>query len=224
MATTLQKLLKVQAELKAPKGQYNSFGKYKYRSCEDILEAVKPHLEKQKLVLTLTDEVLEISGRFYVKSTATILDAESDNVISNSICSEAYAREDETKKGMDGSQITGGASSYARKYALNGLFLIDDTKDADATNKGQEEASESPTATCSDCGKAIHGYKGKGRDGKAHTWSAEFIAKNSKEKTGRCLCFDCWMKESDRMREQAEQNRMDGEYQAIIHEDAGDRA
>lgn len=122
-----EKLSKVQSELKAPKGQYNSFGKYKYRSCEDILEAVKPLNAKYGVVLTVGDEVVEISNRFYVKATATFVDIESGEKIINT----ALAREDDAKKGMDGSQITGTASSYARKYCLNGLFCIDDTKDAD---------------------------------------------------------------------------------------------
>ena len=122
-----EKLSKVQSELKAPKGQYNSFGKYKYRSCEDILEAVKPLNAKHGVVLTVGDEVVEISTRFYVKATATFVDIESGEKIINT----ALAREDDSKKGMDGSQITGTASSYARKYCLNGLFCIDDTKDAD---------------------------------------------------------------------------------------------
>ena len=122
-----EKLSKVQTELKAPKGQYNSFGKYKYRSCEDILEAVKPLNAKHGVVLTVGDEVVEISNRFYVKATATFVEIESGEKIINT----ALAREDDSKKGMDGSQITGTASSYARKYCLNGLFCIDDTKDAD---------------------------------------------------------------------------------------------
>ena len=122
-----EKLSKVQTELKAPKGQYNSFGKYKYRSCEDILEAVKPLNAKHGVVLTVGDEVVEISNRFYVKATATFVDIESGEKIINT----ALARENDEKKGMDGSQITGTASSYARKYCLNGLFCIDDTKDAD---------------------------------------------------------------------------------------------
>lgn len=122
-----EKLSKVQSELKAPKGQYNSFGKYKYRSCEDILEAVKPLNVKHGVVLTVGDEVVEISNRFYVKATAVFVDIESGEKIINT----ALAREDDAKKGMDGSQITGTASSYARKYCLNGLFCIDDTKDAD---------------------------------------------------------------------------------------------
>lgn len=122
-----EKLSKVQSELKAPKGQYNNFGKYKYRSCEDILEAVKPLNAKHGVVLTVGDEVLEISNRFYVKATAVFVDIESGEKIINT----ALAREDDAKKGMDGSQITGTASSYARKYCLNGLYCIDDTKDAD---------------------------------------------------------------------------------------------
>lgn len=122
-----EKLMKVQAELKAPKSQYNSFGKYKYRSCEDILEAVKPLNAKHGVVLTVGDEIVEIANRFYVKATATLVDIESGEKITNT----ALAREDDAKKGMDGSQITGTASSYARKYCLNGLFCIDDNKDAD---------------------------------------------------------------------------------------------
>ena len=125
--TIYQKLLEVQAALKAPKGQYNSFGKYKYRSCEDILEAVKPLLKEIGVCLILKDEVEKIETRYYVKATAKFIDIETGAYEEGS----AYAREDESKKGMDGSQITGTASSYARKYCLNGLFLIDDTKDAD---------------------------------------------------------------------------------------------
>lgn len=131
-----EKLMKVQAELKAPKGQYNSFGKYKYRSCEDILEAVKPLNAKHGVVLTVGDEVVEISNRFYVKATATLVDIESGEKVTNT----ALAREDDAKKGMDGSQITGTASSYARKYCLNGLYCIDDTKDADTDEyRAQQE-------------------------------------------------------------------------------------
>lgn len=131
-----EKLLAIQSELKAPKGQYNSFGKYKYRSAEDILEAVKPLLAKYKALLILTDEI-KVVGEEYTENTKTLrtylsalaqfIDTESNEVISVS----AMAREPQTKTGMDASQITGTASSYARKYALNGLFCIDDTKDAD---------------------------------------------------------------------------------------------
>ncbi len=119
------KLSQIQSEVKAPKGQFNSFGKYRYRSCEDIVEAVKPVLKHHGFALTLTDEVVEVGGRVYVKATATITDGKESHTAT------AFAREEETKKGMDASQITGTASSYARKYALNGLFAIDDTKDAD---------------------------------------------------------------------------------------------
>lgn len=140
--TVYEKLATVQKELKAPKGQYNSFGKYKYRSCEDILEAAKPILSTVKCVVVLQDSILNIGDRFYVKATATFIDAETGEETFNT----AFAREDADKKGMDGSQITGTASSYARKYALNGLFLIDDTKDADtdAYHEQKNRKSENP--------------------------------------------------------------------------------
>lgn len=128
--TIYEKLAKIQSTLKAPKGQYNAFGKYKYRNCEDILEAVKPLLAEVKAVVIIGDELELIGSRFYVKATARFIDCETDAQITNT----AYAREEDTKKGMDGSQITGASSSYARKYALNGLFCIDDTKDSDTTN------------------------------------------------------------------------------------------
>jgi hypothetical protein len=142
-----QKLQGIQSSLKAPKGQTNKFGGYKYRSAEDILEAVKPLLAEWQCVLTVQDEVVEIGGRVYVKATARISDTEHDN----SVETTAFAREAEVKKGMDDAQITGSASSYARKYALNGLLCIDDTKDPDATNdhgKSQPKAvakSKTPT-------------------------------------------------------------------------------
>ena len=137
------KLMNIQQELKAPKGQYNDFGKYAYRSCEDILEAVKPLLKKEKVALTISDELQYIGNRYYIKATATLIDTESEATISNS----AYAREEETKKGMDGSQITGASSSYARKYALNGLFGIDDNKDNDTTNIQSKEEKEDKKAS-----------------------------------------------------------------------------
>lgn len=129
-----EKLLNIQQNLKVNKGQFNKFGGYKYRSCEDILEAVKPLLQKNKVILTLTDDLVQVGERYYIKATAILRDLEDDTQIENT----AFARESETKKGMDDSQITGTASSYARKYALNGLFCIDDTKDAD-TNEYQEQ-------------------------------------------------------------------------------------
>lgn len=135
-----QKLLSIQTELKAPKNQFNSFGNYNYRSCEDILEAVKPLCKKGNVLLTLSDTIKHVGERYYVEATATLYDVETDGCISVT----AYAREEETKKGMDSSQITGAASSYARKYALNGLFNIDDTKDSDSTNEGEGKHKTSP--------------------------------------------------------------------------------
>lgn len=123
-------LIKIQSDLKAPKDQFNAFGKYKYRSCEDILEAVKPLLKQLNVSLILSDEIVNIGDRYYVKATATLINSES-----KTIAVTAYAREEENKKGMDSMQLTGATSSYARKYALNGLFAIDDTKDSDDLNK-----------------------------------------------------------------------------------------
>ena len=125
-----EKLIAIQSELKAPKSQYNSFGKYAYRNCEDILEALKPLLKEHKSTIYISDEIVTVLERFYVKATVTFIDAETGEKITNT----AYAREEESKKGMDGSQVTGASSSYARKYALNGMFAIDDTKDSDFTN------------------------------------------------------------------------------------------
>lgn len=133
-----EQLRAVQMALKAPKGQHNKFGNYDYRSCEDILEAVKPLLQEQQLTLWLDDSVVNVGDRIYVKATATIKSEDGEQVENH-----AYAREAETKKGMDDSQITGTASSYARKYALNGLFLIDDTKDAD-TDSYQQQTTMCP--------------------------------------------------------------------------------
>ncbi len=127
----MKELITIQSELKAPKSQFNKFGGYKYRKAEDILEAVKPILAKQKCTLVLTDEIVMVGNRIYVKSTATLKNSSGETETS-----VGYAREEETKKGMDGSQITGASSSYARKYALNGLFAIDDNADSDTTNVG----------------------------------------------------------------------------------------
>lgn len=135
--TIYEKLLNIQTELKVPKSQINDFGNYNYRSCEDILEAVKPFLKKEKCVLVINDEVQKIENRYYLKAVVTLIDVENGENIQAS----AFAREDETKKKMDGSQITGASSSYARKYALNGLFAIDDTKDSDATNQHDNKAN-----------------------------------------------------------------------------------
>lgn len=132
------KLSIIQSEIKAPKGQMNKFGNYKYRSCEDIVEAAKPILAKHGFSLTLSDEIIMVGNRVYVKATATINDGQEYHTTT------AFAREEESKKGMDGAQITGAASSYARKYALNGLFAIDDTKDSDATNTHDKEINDVP--------------------------------------------------------------------------------
>ena len=139
------KLATIQKKLKCEKSQYNSFGKYKYRSCEDILKAVKPLLDETKTVLTLSDELVAIGERYYVKVTATLLDTEESKDVPF-ISTTAYAREEETKKGMDGSQITGTASSYARKYALGGLFDIDDGIDSDVTNTGEAKTARAKTS------------------------------------------------------------------------------
>lgn len=141
-----EKLQVIQAALKAPKSQYNSFGKYKYRKAEDILEAVKPLLKEQGLALICTDDLVNIGDRYYIKATVTITDG------GESIFTTSFAREEETKSGMDASQITGASSSYARKYAMNGLLCIDDTADSDTTNVGttSNQAPESVRKTAAD--------------------------------------------------------------------------
>ena len=135
MSDLFKKLTIVQNELKAPKSQYNNFGKYPYRNCEDILEAVKPLLLKHELCLTVSDRIVDVGERFYVQATVKIGDGQSVHEVF------AYARECDSKKGMDDAQLTGATSSYARKYALNGLFLIDDTKDADSMDNSKPAPS-----------------------------------------------------------------------------------
>lgn len=137
-----QSLIEVQSELRAPKNQRNDYAGYRYRSCEDILEAVKPLLIARGLLLSLQDEIVQVGSRYYVRATASVTDGEK------TASASAYAREAEVKKGNDEAQITGAASSYARKYALNGLFCIDDVKDPDATNKGDASPrkAQSPAA------------------------------------------------------------------------------
>lgn len=197
MSSIYAVLTTLQAELKAPKSQYNSFGKYYYRNCEDILTAVKPLLQKYGAGLYLTDSIEMIGDRYYVKAVATFTIGEED------IQNVAYAREDLDKKGMDGSQITGTASSYARKYALNGLFLIDDTKDADTDEyrfqteqeqkqeqkqekKTEKQERKQETCLCEKCGKVITAYNsGNGMV------SVKRHAESSKEKFGYILCLDC---------------------------------
>lgn len=137
----MKELITIQSELKAPKSQFNKFGGYKYRKAEDILEAVKPLLAKQKCTLIISDDIVMIGNRIYVKATATIKNEKGECETTT-----GWAREEENKKGMDGSQITGASSSYARKYALNGLFAIDDNADSDTTNTGQQDNVHQQTA------------------------------------------------------------------------------
>ena len=179
--TIYEKLGAIQQALQAPKSQFNEFGKYKYRSCEDVLAALKPLLAENKCVLLLRDDLESKEGRVYIKATASLFDVEAaDN---GTISAVAFAREEESKKGMDASQVTGAASSYARKYALNGLFCIDDNKDSDFTNQTPKEerkpdetrsqASDFPF--CQDCGARID----------------ERVRKYSVDKFGVALCRDC---------------------------------
>lgn len=137
--TIYEKLKIIQTKLKAPKGQYNNFGRYNYRSLEDITEAVKPLLDEVGAVLTITDDIVLIGDRFYVKATAYLVGTQKDDGLVSVV---AFARESEDKKGMDSSQVTGAASSYARKYALNGLFAIDDTKDTDTEEYQSKEPKD----------------------------------------------------------------------------------
>lgn len=184
------KLFEIQQNLKAPKEQYNKFGNYAFRSCEDILEALKPLLANQKAIIVLSDELTNIEQRYYIKATARIIDIETGEQIENS----AYAREDENKKGMDLSQITGASSSYARKYALNGLFCIDDNKDSDTTNtyrkdenNNQQQQKLNKKPCCQSCGKEFKGFEGN--SGKKY--SAEYEYNKRKERYGQALCNDC---------------------------------
>lgn len=188
-----KRVSKVQLEIKAPKNQRNSFGNYNYRSCEDILEAAKPVCAANGLLLTVSDELVLIGDRYYIKTNAMLHDTESDFYILNT----AYARESSEKKGMDDSQITGTASSYARKYALNGLFCIDDTKDADTDEYAKQSKRETiedvkarfdaTKLTCDNCGTVIVGYKGRG--GKDVTPEQHIEA--TKKRFGKVLCLDC---------------------------------
>lgn len=178
-----------QAELKAPKNQYNSFGKYNYRSCEDILEAAKPICRKHDLVLLLTDKPVCIGERYYIEATARLYDTESDLFLE----ATASAREADTKKGMDDSQVTGTASSYARKYALNGLFNIDDTKDAD-TDAYKKQTTGNTTAApeykCADCGKPFEAFRDP-TSGKTFTPAEVFQMAKKRNADGVARCADC---------------------------------
>lgn len=191
-----EKLGHIQAELKAPKNQYNSFGGYKYRSCEDILEAVKPLLARYECVLTISDEIVSVNDRVYVKATAKLIDYDG-----TSITETAMAREPGDKKGMDASQVTGAASSYARKYCLNGLLCIDDTRDADTEEHNKVVNAKAPAAKpapkpanvadtrahlCTDCGSVIVPAVGpKG------AMTQEEVVDNSIKYFGVELCYKC---------------------------------
>lgn len=176
-----------QNELKAPKNQYNNFGKYYYRSAEDILEAVKPLEQKHNILIFVSDDIEIYGDRVYVKATATAIDAKGEN---QPIKATAYAREPADKKGMDSSQITGTASSYARKYALNGLLCIDDTKDADTDQykQQQDNAPQPPQPTCADCGKPFEKCKIKNK-----LYDAEQVFEMAKKMSpdGIARCKSC---------------------------------
>ena len=189
MSDFLKRVGMAQAELKAPKNQYNSFGKYNYRSCEDILEAAKPINKKHGIVLLLTDKPVCIGQRYYIEATARLYDIESEQFIE----ATASARESDTKKGMDDSQVTGTASSYARKYALNGLYNIDDTKDAD-TDAYKKQTTTNPTAApeykCADCGKPFEAFRDP-TSGKTFTPAEVFQMAKKRNADGVARCANC---------------------------------
>ena len=185
MSDFLKRVGMAQAELKAPKNQYNSFGKYNYRSCEDILEAAKPINKKYGLVLLLTDKPVCIGQRYYIEATARLYDIESEQFIE----ATASARESDTKKGMDDSQVTGTASSYARKYALNGLYNIDDTKDAD-TDAYKKQTTAAPEYKCADCGKPFEAFRDP-TSGKTFTPAEVFQMAKKRNADGVARCADC---------------------------------
>lgn len=194
--TIHEKLMMIQSELKAPKSKRNSFGNYNYRSCEDILEAVKPLLKKNGCTLRMSDTILPVESRVYVVAEATLTDVEKGE----SLTVKAMAREPDAKKGMDDSQITGTASSYARKYALNGMFAIDDTKDADTDEyQAQQEKpaprSPAPKAApkniCKRCGKEILGATFNGKN-----YTPAAIIERSKKSFGVPLCWECCLAKS----------------------------
>ena len=189
MSDFLKRVGMAQSELKAPKNQYNSFGKYNYRSCEDILEAAKPINKKNGLVLLLTDKPVCIGQRYYIEATARLYDIESEQFIE----ATASAREADTKKGMDDSQVTGTASSYARKYALNGLYNIDDTKDADTDAYKKQtitNTTAAPEYKCADCGKPFEAFRDP-TSGKTFTPAEVFQMAKKRNVDGVARCADC---------------------------------
>lgn len=225
--TLQQKLIEIQAELKAPKSQFNKFGGYNYRNCEDILEAVKPLCAKHEIVPLLSDEIVMIGDRFYVKATAKVTDGKDE------ISTTAFARESKDKKGMDESQITGSASSYARKYALNGLFCIDDTKDADFMDNSQSNKQQQPKPQQQPPKEAhVKGYDEfvalqKTKKVPPAEITKYIAAEFKKPKLAMLDAFEMvaaleWLKKYG-----AEENKgftlYDNDEQALLHEDAGDR-
>ena len=194
MMNVYEKLLKIQLELKAPKGQFNSFGKYSYRSCEDIQEAVKPLLKDVNCVLVIGDEMVQLGDRYYVKATASFIDCEGSSEQLVFVRNTAFAREDLDKKGMDDSQITGSASSYARKYALNGLFCIDDVKDADTQEPKEKKpsttATQKPIANnfhCETCNTPFTPFDWKDK----HYTASDGYEIAKKKCGGKALCNKC---------------------------------
>lgn len=182
----LIRVAEIQKELKAPKNQRNNFGKYNYRSCEDILEAVKPLTTSRGIVLTISDGIIDIGTRFYVKATAKLTDAETGE----SLEAHGFAREPDTKKGMDESQITGASSSYARKYALNGLFCIDDSKDPD-TDEFKNQQNNAPVQQnapmCISCGKPF-------QDGGGRSAMQNMLMSASMNTDNQPRCSECMKK------------------------------
>lgn len=225
--TLQQKLIEIQAELKAPKSQFNKFGGYNYRNCEDILEAVKPLCAKHEIVPLLSDEVVMIGDRFYIKATAKVTDGKDE------IATTAFARESKDKKGMDESQITGSASSYARKYALNGLFCIDDTEDADFMDNSQSNKQQQPKPQQQPQKEThVKGYDEflalqKSKKVPPAEITKYIAAEFKKPRLAMLDAFEIvaaleWLKNYG-----AEENKgftfYDNDEQALIHEDAGDR-
>lgn len=225
--TIHQKLIAIQTELKAPKSQFNKFGGYNYRNCEDILEAVKPLCAKHDVVPLLSDEIVMIGERYYVKGIAKITDGKDE------IVTTAFARESVDKKGMDESQITGSASSYARKYALNGLFCIDDTKDADFMDNSQNKKPVStPAQTTKPKETHVKGYDEfvalqKSKKVPPAEITKYIAAEFKKPRLAMLDAFEMvaaleWLKKYGE-----EENKgftlYDNDEQALIHEDAGNR-
>ena len=191
-----EKLTQIQNELKAPKNQFNAFGNYNYRSCEDILEAVKPLLLKHKLTQIIDDDVKEINGRFYIKATITLFNSEK---VEETIIVSALAREEENKKGMDSSQLTGSTSSYARKYALAGLYALDDTKDSDELNTHGKEHSKADTsrkqASTTSNKKVASNNQTAFKCSECEVGINQAVKTFSEKKYGKPLCLDCQKKQ-----------------------------